>query len=314
MLLRRYLKKNWNKQKVNIVRYADDFIITGATKEVLENEVRPIVEEFLAARGLTLSPEKTKITHIDDGFDFLGFNVRKYNGKLLTKPAKKNVSAFLGKVRELIKGNKALRQDKLIKALNPMIQGWANYHRHAVARRTFERVRMEIWQCLWQWARRRHPNKGAHWVRRKYFRTNGFRGWVFAVETGDWLRDGKPKLTSLRDICDTKIRRHRKIKADANPFDPQWETYFEQRFGFKLKDSLKGRKKLIRLWMEQRRRCPVCSQLITESSGWHVHHLIRRVDGGPDINSNLVMVHPNCHNQIHANGLKVMKPVRGSGL
>src|SRR3546814_3654324 len=94
---------NWNKQKVNIVRYADDFIITGATKEVLENEVRPMVEEFLAARGLTLSPEKTKITHIDDGFDFLGFNVRKYDGKLLIKPAKKNVSAFLGKVREFVK-------------------------------------------------------------------------------------------------------------------------------------------------------------------------------------------------------------------
>src|SRR3546814_6561014 len=122
MLLRRYLKKNWNKQKVNIVRYADDFIITGATKEVLENEVRPMVEEFPAARGLTLSPEKTKITHIDDGFDFLGFNVRKYDGKLLIKPAKKNVSAFLGKVREFVKGNKALRQDKLVKALNPMIK------------------------------------------------------------------------------------------------------------------------------------------------------------------------------------------------
>src|SRR3546814_11874591 len=96
MLLRRYLKKNWNKQKVNIVRYADDFIITGATKEVLENEVRPMVEEFLAARGLTLSPEKSKITHIDDGFDFLGFIVRKYDGKLLIKTAKKNVSEVLG--------------------------------------------------------------------------------------------------------------------------------------------------------------------------------------------------------------------------
>lgn len=314
MLLRRYLKKNWNKQKVNIVRYADDFIITGATKEVLENEVRPMVEEFLAARGLTLSPEKTKITHIDDGFDFLGFNVRKYDGKLLIKPAKKNVSAFLGKVREFVKTNKALRQDKLVKALNPMIQGWANYHRHVVARRTFERVRMEIWQCLWQWARRRHPNKGAQWVRKKYFLTDGFRGWVFAMKTGEKLSNGKPKLVELRDICDTKIRRHRKIKADTNPFDPQWETYFEQRFGFKLKDSLQGRKKLIRLWMEQGGRCPVCSQPLTETSGWHVHHLVRRVHGGPDINANLVMVHPNCHNQIHVNGLKVVKAARESGL
>src|SRR3546814_17081349 len=82
---------NWNKQKVNIVRHADDFIITGATKEVLENEVRPMVEEFLAERGLTLSPEKTKITNIDDGFDFLGCNVRKYDGRLVIKSATKHV-------------------------------------------------------------------------------------------------------------------------------------------------------------------------------------------------------------------------------
>ena len=171
-----------------------------------------------------------------------------------------------------------------------------------------------MWQCLWRGARRGHPHKGAWWVRKKYFQTDGFRGWVFAVKTGELLSNGKPKLIALRDICDTKIRRHRKIKADANPFDPQWETYFEQRFGFKLKDSLQGRKKLIRLWMEQGGRCPVCSQPLTETSGWHVHHLVRRVDGGPDINANLVMVHPNCHNQIHVNGLKVVKPVRESGL
>lgn len=210
LLLKRYVKKNWNRQKVNIVRYADDFIITGATKEVLELEVRPMVEEFLAVRGLMLSPEKTKITHIDDGFDFLGMNVRKYKGKLLIKPAKKNVAAFLGKVRTFIKGNKALRQDKLIKSLNPIIQGWANYHRHIVARRTFERVRMEIWKCLWQWAKRRHPHKGRQWVKKKYFRDIGTRQWVFANHTGEKLSNGKPKLATLRDICDTKIRRHRK--------------------------------------------------------------------------------------------------------
>ncbi len=314
MLLQRYLKKNWNRQKVNIVRYADDFIITGATKEVLENEVRPMVEEFLAKRGLALSPEKTRITHIDDGFDFLGMNVRKYDGKLLIKPAKKNVSAFLGKVREFVKGNKALRQDKLIKALNPVIQGWANYHRHVVARRTFERVSMEIWRCLWQWARRRHPNKGAQWVRKKYFQIDGSRSWVFAMNTGERLGNGKPKLVALRDICDTKIRRHRKVKVDANPFDPQWEGYFEQRLGFKLLDSLHGRRKLIRLWLEQDGRCPVCDQRITVTSGWHVHRLVQRVDGGADINSNLVMVHPNCHNQIRVHGLKVVKPARESGL
>jgi RNA-directed DNA polymerase len=309
MILQRYLKENWNKQKVNIVRYADDFIITGATKEVLENEVRPMVEEFLAKRGLMLSPEKTKITHIDEGFDFLGFNIRKYGGKLLIKPSKKNVSAFLGKVRDFIKGNKSLRQDKLIRALNPVVKGWANYHKHAVASDTFHRVRMEIWRCLWQWAKRRHPHKSRTWIKEKYFHTMNGRSWVFAADTGERLANGKPKLVKLWDVGDTKIRRHCKIKANANPFDPKWEIYFEQRYGLNTLDTLKGRRKLIRLWMDQEERCPVCSERITATTGWHVHHIVRRVDGGSSNVSNLVMVHPYCHRQVHARGLIVEKPV-----
>ena len=314
MLLKKYVKKNWNKQKVNIVRYADDFVITGASKEVLENEVRPMIEGFLAQRGLTLSQEKTKIIHIDDGFDFLGVNMRKYDGKLLIKPAKKNVSAFLGKLRAFIKGNKALQQEKLIKALNPMIMGWANYHKHVVASKTFSRVRMEIWRCLWQWAKRRHPNKGRQWVRNKYFLIDGNRQWVFGVKTGELLSNGQPKLKSLREIGDVKIRRHTKIKAEANPFDPQWESYFEERHARKMLGTLHGRKKLISLWLDQNRRCPVCEQLITSESRWHVHHIVRRVDGGKDGSMNLIMLHPNCHNQVHSDGLTVVKPVHENGL
>jgi RNA-directed DNA polymerase len=154
------LKKFRAQDKVHMVRYADDFIITGNSKELLENEVKPLVENFLSARGLELSPEKTGITHIDQGFDFLGVNIRKYNGKLLIKPSKKNVKAFLDKVRNAIKGNKAAKQINLIKMLNPIIRGWANYHRSVTARETFERVDTEIWRTLWKWAKRRHPKKG----------------------------------------------------------------------------------------------------------------------------------------------------------
>jgi len=302
------------KNRVNIVRYADDFIITGATREVLENEVRATIEEFLAERGLTLSLEKTKITHIDEGFDFLGFNVRKYKGKLLIKPAKRNISMFLNKVRDFIKSNKTLRQDYLIKLLNPVIQGWANYHKHVVAKQTFSRADHEIWHCLWQWAKRRHPNKSRTWVKEKYFHTMNGRSWIFAMDTGEKLANGKPKFVSLRNIADTKIRRHCKIKANANPFDPKWESYFERRHGFKMLNTLTGRKKLIRLWMDQNERCPVCSERITVTTGWHVHHLVRRVDGGKDNTTNLVMVHPNCHNRIHSKGLQVEKPVPARGL
>lgn len=300
--------------KINYVRYADDFIVTGYSKELLENEVMPIIEDFMRERGLTLSPEKTKITHISEGFDFLGQNIRKYNGKALTKPSKENVAAFLEKVRTVIKGNKSLGQGSLIQILNPLIQGWANYHRHIASKATFARVDHEIWRALWQWAVRRHSGKSSGWIRRRYFHTVGTRDWVFAAETGKRFPDGNPILTSLRKMTDTPIRRHWPIKLEANPFDPQWETYFEERAGRKMLNSLQGRKKLIQLWMDQERRCPICHELITLESGWHVHHIIRPIDGGEDGSTNLIMVHPICHDQIRAKGLKVVKPVRESGL
>ena len=314
MLLQKFVRGGKNKQKVNIVRYADDFVITSATREVLENEVKPLIEEFLWERGLTLSPEKTRMTHIDEGLDFLGQNVRKYDGKLLIKPSKANVAAFLNKVRETVKNNKAIRQDRLIKMLNPIIQGWANFHKHVVAKKTFSRADKMIWYCLWQWAKRRHPNKGRRWIGKKYFRSIGSRKWVFAAQTGERLANGKPQWIRLLNTCDTKIRRHIKIRAEANPFDPKWEEYFEKRYGLKMLDTLKGRKKLIRLWIDQDECCPICTERITTETGWHVHHIVRRVDGGKDGATNLVMLHPNCHNMVHANKITVEKPVLARGL
>src|SRR5229473_6870469 len=142
--LERMLMQHFPKVKtgggalVNFVRYADDFLVTGRTKELLEQEVKPLIKEFLRERGLQLSAEKTIITHIEDGFDFLGQNVRKYQAgkrhKLLITPSKKNVKAFLEKIREIVKANKALPAGKLIAKLNPIIRGWANYHRHAVSK------------------------------------------------------------------------------------------------------------------------------------------------------------------------------------
>jgi RNA-directed DNA polymerase len=314
MLVEKFHRGVRNSPKVNIVRYADDFIVTGATREVLVGEVRPMVEQFLAERGLSLSQEKTRITHIDDGFDFLGMNVRKYGGKLLIKPARASVQRFLRKLRDIVKGNATVRQDLLIGKLNPLIRGWANYHRHVVSKRIFGGVSHAIWQCLWRWAKRRHPNKGARWVRQKYFRTVGTQHWVFGTETGKTLGTGRPELLTLYDIASTPIRRHRKIKAAANPFDPQWESYFEERLGFAMLDSLKGRIRLIRLWLNQERTCPVCCQMITKSSGWRLFHLERVIDGGTDANRNLVMLHPDCHGIARGRGFPVVKPAPATGL
>ena len=163
--------------KMNMVRYADDFIITGHSKEWLENEAKPVVVEFLAERGLVLSPEKTRITHIKEGFDFLGWNLRKYDGTLLMKPSKANVKAHLDRIREVIKANKTATQANLIRLLNPILRGWANYHSHVVAKETFARNDDKVWSMLWQWATRRHPTKGAKWVTAKYFQTRGVRQW-----------------------------------------------------------------------------------------------------------------------------------------
>ena len=237
------LKKFRLQDKVHMVRYADDFIITGNSKELLEDEVKPLVEKFLSARGLELSPEKTSITHIDKGFDFLGVNIRKYNGKLLIKPSKKNVKALLDKVRNAIKDNKAAKQINLIRMLVPIIRGWANYHRSVVARETFERVDSEIWHSLWQWAKRRHPKKSPVWIKEKYFKTTGHRHWVFATEDSEKLHpNGKPPVISLFCASDTPIKRHIKIRGEANPFYPQFETYFEERSTSKLRDILTRRK------------------------------------------------------------------------
>ncbi|HEV2395683.1 MAG TPA: group II intron reverse transcriptase/maturase [Candidatus Sulfotelmatobacter sp.] len=215
--------------KVNLVRYADDFIITGNSKELLENEVKPLVEQFLCDRGLQLSPEKTCITHIESGFDFLGQNTRKYGGKLLTTPSKKNLHAFLEKVRTLIRKNPAVKQEHLIWTLNPIISGWANYHRHVVATRAFRKAEMVLFHCLWRWAKRRHSEKSVTWITERYWHRLGRRRRSFAVR----MPHGKPILARLIDATETPIRRHVKIKSDANPFDLHWRAYFEDRVVFK---------------------------------------------------------------------------------
>ena len=152
----------------------------------------------------------------------LGWNVRKYNGKLLVKPAKANIIAHLSKVREIIKANKTIKQVDLIGILNPVLRGWANYHRHAVAKDVFARNDAEIWSMLWTWAKRRHPKKSSQWVMNNYFKTRGNQNWIFAAKK----KNGEEKLIIE---ADTPIRRHVKIRARANPHDPVWNEYFAAR-------------------------------------------------------------------------------------
>jgi RNA-directed DNA polymerase len=305
-LLERYPKpKTGYNAKVNMVRFADDFIVTGISRELLEQEVKPLVEQFMRERGLALSQEKTVITHITDGFDFLGQNVRKHNGKLIIKPARKNVSAFLRKVRALIKTNKQATAGNLIVQLNSLIRGWANYHQHVVSKTTFARVGHAIFQALWRWAKRRHPNKPKEWIRQRYFTSSNGNHWVFY---GVMATPAGPVENRLLHPAYVPIQRHVKIKGAANPYDPAWETYFEKRLGVKMAQHLKGKHQLIALWKEQKGICPICQQKITHLTGWHNHHLVWRVHGGPETADNRVLLHPNCHRQVHSQRLEVVKP------
>jgi RNA-directed DNA polymerase len=229
------------RDKINVISYADDFIITGATKEILEHRIKPTVSAFLQERGLVLSKEKTQITHIGNGFDFLGFNIRKYsNGKLLIKPTKKNIKIFLDGIRDIMKSNPTIKTESIIRLLNPKIRGWANYYRHVVAKDTFNKIDFHIFNALRKWIMRRHPNKNAAWMRNKYFRVLGNRNWIFFAKIKG--RSNEKSLLHLFSANKVNIRRHIKMQADATPFDPAYKTYFEKRER-RSKEILKAEKK-----------------------------------------------------------------------
>jgi RNA-directed DNA polymerase len=211
--------------KVNLIVYADDFVVTGATREVLEDKVKPAIEHFLRERGLSLSVDKTHLTHISKGFDFLGFNVRKYGKKLLIKPSKASITTFNRKIRTVIKEMPTDKTEDLVRKLNPKLRGWANYYRHSVAKDIFSYVDSEVFKAIWKWCKRRHPEKPRRWLRAKYFRlSSNTRTWQFyaACKSNNGILD-------LYRLSDTPIRRHVKIRKTANPFDKSQISYIKAR-------------------------------------------------------------------------------------
>lgn len=200
------LKIRFPKMRVYLIRYADDFLVITPTKEIAE-EARTTIQDFLSHRGLELSMEKTQITHIDEGFDFLGWNFRKYNGKLLIKPTLKSIKSIREKIKTTVQKAQAWTQDELIRTLNPIIRGWVNYNRHTVASQTFGDIDMYIWNTTWKWAKRRHTNKGRKWIAQKYWKSRGARNWNFQTGKNELLK-----------CADAKIRRHSNPILEKNPY------------------------------------------------------------------------------------------------
>src|SRR6266568_1336569 len=243
------------------------FSLLASPKRSRENEVKPLVETFMRERGLELSLEKTLITHIEDGFDFLGQHLRKYQGKLLITPSRKNIQTFLEDIRKVVKANKQATAGNLIAQLNPKIRGWANYHRHVVSKETFSKVDHAIFCTLWQWAKRRHPKKPLKWIKKKYFTSIEGQNWVFHGEILG--QDGTFQPIRLFKAKSVSIERHVKIQSEANPYDPEWETYFEKRLHVKMAHNLKGKRKLLSLWNRQ------CRMTVSEAAAQRFSNVAR---------------------------------------
>jgi len=286
-----------SNKRLGIIRYADDFIITSKTKEDIE-VIIPRVKQWLLERGLELSEEKTKLVHIDDGFDFLGFNARQYNSKLLIKPQKKKVLAFCKRIGQIIKGMPSVKQEILIKKLNPILRGFANYYQGVVSKETFSYIKSRIWQYLWNWCKRRHLKRRLKWVKNKYFRRINGVEWTFCYETED--RRGNKKLLSLYDISKTPIIRHIKVKGTASPFDSELKDYWETRNKKMGKTYWAKGSKYLQVAKEQNWKCPICGDSLFNGEDIETHHIKPVKDGGSDDTENLIHLHKSCHKQEHS--------------
>lgn len=273
---KRHKNEGKKRPKVHVIRYADDFIITAGTKE-MAIRAKELVTEFLNHRGLELTEEKTLITYINDGADFLSWNIRKYNGKLLIKPSTNSIKSVISKIRDVINNNKSTHQDLLIAQLNPIITEWSNYHQGAVSKHTFQKIDHIIYLMIWKWCKRRHPNKGKKWIKSRYFKSNESRNWIF-----------KDTLT-LKKMSDKHIIRHLRLKLDKNPFiDVEYFEKRKYRMGcLKLSGNMKN------LWIKQKVYCPICKELMDIAEDRRMMYINDNLNSKDKINK-MIMVHKNC--------------------
>ena len=293
------LKLPSGRGQLHLVRYCDDFVVAAPRRDLLEDAL-PHISTWLAERGLELHPEKTRIVHVDQGFPFLGFHLRRYKGKLLIKPRTEKVLAKLRDWTKWLNGHKAIAADAVIQYLNPRGRNWAAYSQHAVSKRTFDYVEHRLVQILWRWAKRRHPTKGRRWVKDRYFQAVGGRHWVVAATTKD--RRGRRRLLTLFQVADTPIVRHIKVQGEASPDDPRLRSYWEARHRLRrLRDRTRPPSHQA-LMTRQAGRCPVCRTDLFNGEPLDVHHRRRLADGGTNELNNLVVCHEACHHHVHGPG------------
>ena len=293
--LEKYIKST--NSKLGVVRYADDFIVTARDKGSLET-AQIQIQHWLSERGLELSAEKTLITSMEEGFDFLGFNHRHFNGKLLIKPTKKKVLDFCKRLGKEIKALNGAKQENVISKLNPILRGFANYYKGVVSKETFSYISSRVWQYLWRWAMRRHPNKNTTWVRKAYFKTIKGVKWTFACNVSNRL--DKEVLFSLYPIAYTPIERHIKVKGEASPDDPSLKEYWDKRNQKSGKSYWAEGSKYYLIAQNQKWKCPICGEPLLNGESIETHHIVPVAQGGLDDISNLQHLHIPCHKQVHS--------------
>ena len=286
-----------HNKKMGIIRYADDFVVTAKSRKELE-EIIPKVKQWLAERGLELNTEKTKIVHIDEGFNFLGFNARCYKGKLLIKPQKEKVLTFCKKVGQIIKSMKTVKQEALINKLNPILRGFANYYRTVVSKETFQYISHRVWADLWNWCKRRHLKRRHKWVKKKYFHVINGVDWTFCCMTEG--RRGKEKPLFLYNLAKTPIVRHTKIAGTNSPFDAELDNYWEKRNIKTGKTYWAKGSKYDQVAKNQDYKCPSCGQFLINGEDMETHHIIPVKEGGSYDIKNLIHLHAACHKQEHS--------------
>jgi RNA-directed DNA polymerase len=300
-----FCNKFGTKKSNPIVRYADDFVIVCRSEPEAKEVKEEIAEHLLNKVGFTLSEEKTKITHIYKGFDFLGFNFRKYPTKmkggkvkytLSIRPQKEKVNNLLEDCKEILDSHKTATQQNIILLLTPKLVGWAMYYRHVVATRTFSRIDGKLWDKLYRWAKRRHRNKSKGWIMNKYFQRTSERKSHFVD------RETNVKLPTLGKI---PIKRFIKVNNNFRVYnrDPETRDYWNKREYVNAFNQIESVKRG-RLFTNQRGKCPHCKGMITQEDiqrqETHVHHVIPKSEGGTDSYSNLRLLHTECHREIHA--------------
>lgn len=288
----KYQKDSRKYDKYGFIRYADDFLITAESKEDLE-EILPIIEEWLSIRGLKLNQEKTAIKNIEEGIDFLGFTIRQFKGKTLEMPQKKKVLAKLQEIRDWLKEHKHAKPRDVIGYLNPIIRGFGNYYRIGSSKRVMGYFDYQIFQAIWRWSKRRHPNKGKRWIKNKYFKRHHNREWTFFGETKD--RRGKIKTLYLKNAYKIPIVRHAKVKGNNSPDDPTLTKYWLNRRNKTGKTYWEKGTNLHKIAQNQKWKCPVCGEHLFNGEEIQTHHITRVKDGGNDNIDNLIHQHKSCH-------------------